>query len=259
VYPVHRLDRQTGGVLLFALDSDSTRKVQQQFVSHDVDKSYLSLVRGFTEDQGTIDRPLKTDRGNMQDALTHYKTVQRFEVPIAMGKFNSSRYSLVEVTPKTGRTHQIRRHFAHISHPIIGDRRHGCNRQNNLFRDHELLGLQTMLLHASSLKFKHPETSVEMMLNADLQTPFRMIVDALTAISLSSEEIMEKMAQESALRDEEKRVCAASSETKRDDDDAICSLDGDTGESVAKRQRVYASEGGEKNVDGSTTGRGSTS
>jgi hypothetical protein len=161
--------------------------MQKQFLNYEVQKTYLTLVRGFTEEVGSIDYALKTDKGNSQEAISHYTTLQRFEVPISLGKFSTSRYSLVEVKPKTGRTHQIRRHMAHISHPIIGDRRHGCNRQNNLFRDHAILGLDTMLLHASSLTFTHPVTDVEICLHAELQTPFQLIVDKLGAMSVPSE------------------------------------------------------------------------
>lgn len=184
---MHRLDRQTGGVLLFALDTNINSLLQQQFMNYEVQKTYLTLVRGFTEDEGSIDYALKTDKGTVQEAISDYTTLRRFEVPIALGKFTTSRYSLVQVKPKTGRTHQIRRHFAHIAHPIIGDRRHGCHRQNNLFRDHDLLGLETMLLHASSLTFTHPVTKVEVSLQAELQTPFQAIVDKLGDMSVPSD------------------------------------------------------------------------
>lgn len=182
---MHRLDRQTGGVLLFALDPNINSLMQQQFMNYDIQKTYLALVRGFTEDKGSVDKALKTEKGHVQEALTHYTTLKRFEVPIAVGKFSSSRYSLVEVKPKTGRTHQIRRHFTHISHPIIGDRRHGCNRQNNLFRDNALLGIGTMFLHASALTFIHPITEVEVAVQAELQEPFQQILEKLGAMSAS--------------------------------------------------------------------------
>lgn len=187
VYPAHRLDRQTGGVLIFALDSDVNSAMQQQFLNCKVQKTYITLVRGFTHDAGTIDYALKTEKGTVQEALTTYSTIRRFEVPIALGKFSTSRYSLVRVTPRTGRNHQIRRHFAHIAHPIIGDRRHGCHRQNNLFRDHDQLGLDTMLLHASLLTFSHPMTGADLSIGAELQSPFQAIVDRLDMMSPPSD------------------------------------------------------------------------
>ena len=170
-------------MLLFALNSETNGKMQKQFINHDVTKTYVSIVRGYTDDNGIIDYPLKTDSGKLQDAVTHYSTIERFEIPIPLGKFKTSRYSFVEVQPMSGRTHQIRRHFAHISHPIIGDRRHGCNRQNNLFRNEEKLGLETMLLHSSSLTFRHPSTDEVMTVSAEMQGPFQDILDKLRAMT----------------------------------------------------------------------------
>ena len=170
-------------MLLFALNSETNGKMQKQFINHDVTKTYVSIVRGYTDDNGIIDYPLKTDSGKLQDAVTHYSTIERFEIPIPLGKFKTSRYSFVEVQPMSGRTHQIRRHFAHISHPIIGDRRHGCNRQNNLFRDEEKLGLETMLLHSSSLTFQHPSTDEVMTVSAEMQGPLQDILDKLRAMT----------------------------------------------------------------------------
>ncbi|MFN5147503.1 MAG: pseudouridine synthase, partial [Flavobacteriia bacterium] len=126
VYPVHRLDRKTGGVLLFALNETTNSLMQQAFMNKEVAKKYLSLVRGFTDDEGTIDHPLTNEAGKVQDAVTHFRTVNRYSIPISSGTFPTSRYSLLEVDPETGRMHQIRKHFAHIFHPIIGDRPHGC-------------------------------------------------------------------------------------------------------------------------------------
>ncbi|HEY0111098.1 MAG TPA: pseudouridine synthase, partial [Fibrella sp.] len=138
VYPVHRLDRKTGGVLLFALTEALNSAMQQQFAEGRVHKTYLAIVRGYTPDELAIDYPLRRDDGDgkpgtLQEAFTSMKTVQRTEVPIPFGKHATSRYSLVELTPTTGRMHQLRKHMAHVLHPIIGDRPHGCNKQNKLF------------------------------------------------------------------------------------------------------------------------------
>ena len=146
VYPVHRLDRKTAGVLLFALNEDIHKALQKQFAERDVEKTYLAIVRGYTEDQGLIDYALTNDKGKVQEAQTAYKTLARTEIDLPFGKHTTSRYSLVEARPHTGRMHQLRKHFAHILHPIIGDRPHGCNKQNKLFK--EKWKMTTMLLHA---------------------------------------------------------------------------------------------------------------
>ena len=132
VYPCHRIDRKTGGALLFALDENMLSLMQQQFAQNKVKKKYLAIVRGYTDDTGSIDYQLINDKGKTQDALTHYITISRSELNIPSGNFLSSRYSLGELQPQTGRFHQIRKHLAHIMHPIIGDRPHGCNKQNQV-------------------------------------------------------------------------------------------------------------------------------
>ena len=174
VYPVHRLDRKTGGVLLFALNEQVNSQLQQAFMNKEVSKKYLAIVRGFTPEKGTIDYPLTTDDGKTQDAVTHFRTQQQFEIPVPSGKFETSRYSLVEVTPETGRMHQIRKHFAHIFHPIIGDRPHGCNKQNKLFL--EKWNMNTMLLHASELQFTHPVRKEFISISAELQQEFGRVM-----------------------------------------------------------------------------------
>ena len=129
VYPNHRLDRKTGGVLLFGLNEDVHRAMQQQFAERQVKKKYLAIVRGFTDDEQTIDYSLKRENGTSQNAITNYITLDRVELDIPLGPHQTSRYSLLEINPLTGRYHQIRKHLAHIHHPIICDRPHGCNKQ----------------------------------------------------------------------------------------------------------------------------------
>lgn len=148
VYPVHRLDRKTSGVLLFAKNPAANRHFQQMFMHRQIDKTYLALVRGYAPEEGIIDYPLKEGEKS-QEAQTKYRRLRTYEIPWAQGKFSSARYSLVELTPLTGRYHQLRKHMAHIFHPIIGDRPHGCNKQNRLWL--EKIGLKEMLLHASLL------------------------------------------------------------------------------------------------------------
>ncbi|NEU68523.1 pseudouridine synthase [Spirosoma agri] len=177
VYPVHRLDRKTGGVLLFALHEAMNSAMQKQFADGLVAKTYLAIVRGYTPDEQTIDYPLRRDDGVVQDAVTVLKTLQRTEIPLAFGKHATSRYSLVELTPSTGRMHQLRKHMAHILHPIIGDRPHGCNKQNKLFLDQ--FSMNTMLLHANHLAFTHPQTGDHISINAPLQAEFKRMMQTL--------------------------------------------------------------------------------
>ena len=177
VYPVHRLDRKTGGVVLFGLSESMNQVLQMQFADGKVSKKYHAIVRGYTEDSGEIDYPLMRDDGLMQEAFTAFATLARVEVPIAFGKHLTSRYSLVELSPKTGRMHQLRKHMAHILHPIIGDRPHGCNKQNKLFA--EQFGMNTMLLHALELEFRHPVTGKQTKIRADYQSEFLRMLDVL--------------------------------------------------------------------------------
>lgn len=177
VYPIHRLDRKTGGILLFALDEQTHRSMQKLFADNEVKKSYKAIVRGFTESKGIIDYALKRDDGKIQEALTHYCTLQKTEIDVPFGKFNTSRYSLVEVRPQTGRMHQIRKHFAHILHPIIADRPHGCNKQNKMFK--ERFNLTTMLLHAYSIEFTHPKTGADIHISAPPNSEFRRMLNML--------------------------------------------------------------------------------
>lgn len=170
VNPVHRLDRKTGGILLFALNKEAEIKMHQQFSEGLVHKKYLAIVRGYTPDNEDIDYPLKKDSGLLQEAFTSYITLKRAEIQMPFRGHNTSRYSLVEAEPTTGRMHQLRKHFAHILHPIIGDRKHGCNKQNKLFK--ETWEMTTMLLHASCLSFKHPVNGNPVFIDAPLHQEF---------------------------------------------------------------------------------------
>lgn len=183
VYPTHRLDRKTSGVLLFALDEETNRKMQQLFMNQGVSKTYRALVRGFIPENGTIDYALTTDDGKTQDAVTHYERMETFELPIPFGKHATSRYSLVKLDPETGRMHQLRKHLAHIFYPIIGDRPHGCNKQNRFFL--EQWQMNKMLLHAEEISFMHPVTDVEVFIRADYSTAFQNILTEFKVSTLS--------------------------------------------------------------------------
>lgn len=170
VNPAHRIDRKTGGVLLFALDKATEIAMQQQFMENRVQKKYLAIVRGYTPDREEIDYPLRKENGTLQEAFTVYSTLQRAEIEMPFGAHATSRYSLLEVSPQTGRMHQIRKHLSHVFHPIIGDRTHGCNKQNKLFK--EKWEMTTMLLHASWLSFTHPISNAVTTIEAPLQAEF---------------------------------------------------------------------------------------
>ncbi|HEV7350071.1 pseudouridine synthase [Telluribacter sp.] len=170
VYPVHRLDRKTGGVLLFALNEEMNPTMQVLFAEGKIHKQYLAIVRGHTPDTLEIDYPLRREDGVVQEAFTGLKTLQRTEIEVPLGQHPTSRYSLVELTPTTGRMHQLRKHMAHVFHPIIGDRPHGCNKQNRLFK--ERFSMTTMLLHAQHLHFQHPASGEPIYIQAPLLPEF---------------------------------------------------------------------------------------
>lgn len=177
VHPVHRLDRKTSGVLLFTLDKDTLRDLSEQFALRQTEKTYWAILRGYSPDEGIIDYALTNDKGKSQEAVTQYKTLQHTEIDLPFGDHLTSRYSLVEAKPVTGRMHQLRKHFAHIHHPIIGDRPHGCNKQNKLFL--EKWQMSTMLLHAAHLGIKHPVTEESLNLVADYQPEFDRMLAVL--------------------------------------------------------------------------------
>lgn len=166
VWPVHRLDKGTSGVLLFALKAEVARTLGQAFESGEgLQKTYRAVVRGWPADAGLIDHPLKrmpddmrTERTEVQPAQSRFATLRRFELPIphsqAQQGFASTRCAEVALEPLTGRRHQLRRHMKHIAHPIIGDATHGKGPLNRAVA--ELMGLQRLWLHAESLELPHP-------------------------------------------------------------------------------------------------------
>jgi len=177
VYPAHRLDRKTGGVLLFSLNKETDQYLQKSFQEHQIDKKYLAVLRGFAPEKGLIDYPLKKENGTIQEAQTSFRLLAKSELDIPFGKFPTSRYSLVEANPLTGRMHQLRRHFAHIFYPIIGDRPHGCNKQNKFWKEN--YQMDTMLLHASELTFKHPLSGETVHVKSTIQSDFQKVLGIL--------------------------------------------------------------------------------
>ena len=175
VHPTHRLDRKTGGVLLFGKSRRALTLISNQFQSRTVLKSYLAIVRGLTNNKGVIDYPLKNESGKIQEAITYYQTVSKTELNYPSACHPTSRYSLVRLFPYTGRMHQIRKHMAHIMHPIIADRPYGCNKQNKIFK--EKFDMMTMLLHASTLGFEWEGEAIE--IHASLQYEFKRMLNVL--------------------------------------------------------------------------------
>ncbi|MGB1508193.1 MAG: pseudouridine synthase [Crocinitomicaceae bacterium] len=183
VHPIHRLDRKTSGVLLFTFDKNTLHSMQNLFNEGKVRKEYHAIVRGFTDESGKIDYALVNDKGLTQSARTIYITHKKWEITKSFGRYKTSRYAYVHVFPETGRMHQIRKHFAHIFHPIIGDRPHGCNKQNRFFKRE--FNLMEMLLHAKSYSFEHPVTSDKIIIQAPIRNEFMRIVSLLDELDIT--------------------------------------------------------------------------
>jgi len=149
IYPFHRLDRKTTGVLAFGLTKEYASICAEKFREQTTTKVYYAIVRGWVIEPMLIDYPLVNEKGVSQEALTEVVPIQQAEIPIADQRFPTSRYTLVKLLPKTGRMHQLRKHMSHIFHPIIGDRPHGCNKQNRLWKNH--FDYTEMTLHARFL------------------------------------------------------------------------------------------------------------
>lgn len=175
-FPIHRLDYKTTGVVIFAKDKSEVAVYQDLFLNKSVTKKYLALVRGWTDDHLKINSPIsppKTEKQRMpkdkityKPALSLLQTLKKTEVPIPLGRYESQRYSLVELTPVTGRTHQLRKHMNHIHHPIIGDHKYGDRHHNRLFE--EKWELSQLFLHAHSIVFKCPFSQENIEIKAGL-------------------------------------------------------------------------------------------
>lgn len=169
VHPIHRLDRPTSGALVFAFDPETAGRLQDHFREKTIQKRYLALVRGVTDEEGVIDHPVprKLKGADRVDAVTRFA-----RLGVAL-----DRYSLVEAYPETGRLHQIRRHMKHLSHPLIGDTRYGDGKENRRFRSD--FGLLRLALHAAELRFRHPHSGAPLRIEApppdDLRVPLERL------------------------------------------------------------------------------------
>ncbi len=181
VYPVHRLDKPTSGVLLFALSKEAAKDLSLLFRENKVQKEYMAVVRGYTEEKAEIDHPLKQmldtkeekEKGiskEAQEAQTSYVRLATVELPYPVSRYPVARYSLVKLFPHTGRKHQLRRHMKHIFHPIVGDTKHGRGEHNKLFR--EKFDCHRLLLHSNRVSFNHPVTKEEIVIEAGVDEIF---------------------------------------------------------------------------------------
>ncbi len=188
VYPAHRLDKPTAGIMLLALDPELAALLTAAFTENRVRKTYLAVVRGWLEGEGRIDYALReeldpmTDRQARRDkppqsAVTDWRCLGRVELPYPVGRYSSARYSLLELRPQSGRKHQIRRHLKHIFHPVVGDTTHGDGRHNRFFRSH--LDCHRLLLAALRLELEHPLSGQPLDLRTAPDIEFRRVLAAL--------------------------------------------------------------------------------
>lgn len=185
VYPIHRLDKPTSGVLLFALTKEIAQQMSEAFRNNEIKKEYISVVRGYTEEEGVIDHPLKQmldtkaqkEAGIIkeeQEAKTLYKRLAVIELPYEVSRYPVARYSLVKLYPQTGRKHQLRRHMKHIHHHMIGDTKHGRGEHNILFR--EKFNCHRLLLHSHRVTFVHPMSKEKVVIEASIDELFQYLL-----------------------------------------------------------------------------------
>ncbi|MFO0012277.1 MAG: pseudouridine synthase [Planctomycetota bacterium] len=203
VYPIHRLDRPTAGLVVFGLHREAAAELGRLFQDRQMTKHYQALVRGFVEGALVVDQPLDDQiddwltatshrepgssgecKPRSLDAITEIRALERFEVDWPTADFPTSRFTLVEIQPHTGRWHQIRRHLNHIAHPVIGDHRHGDHRWNQRF--FAKTGIYRMMLTAMRLDFRHPFTHEPMSLWVPRGGDFDRAVIHLRSIACTS-------------------------------------------------------------------------
>src|SRR5690349_11521757 len=177
LFLAHRLDRATSGVLLVARSASVAAALGEQFMGRAVQKQYLAVVRGWPEPtEAVVDYALPGSRetGPRREARTRYRRLATVEVPIALGRYPQQRYALMLAEPESGRFRQIRKHMAHIHHPVVGDCQHGRGDHNRLYKQY--FGCHRMLLHAWRLRFVHPLSSAPMVLEAPLDHAFARLL-----------------------------------------------------------------------------------
>jgi len=186
VYPVHRLDKPTSGVLLFALSPDTARLLSEQFAANSVSKDYLAVVRGWCPREGVIDHAIRDKPDKLADrprqvappareAQTAYHRLATVELPYAVDRYPQSRYSLVALQPRQGRTHQLRRHMKHLGYPMIGDAKHGKGVHNRFFQSQ--FGCGRLLLTCTAMTLQHPASGTGLALRAAVGDSFADIIN----------------------------------------------------------------------------------
>lgn len=193
VYPVHRLDKGTSGALVLALDREAATLLSQAFATRSVTKTYVALVRGWPDASGTIDRALAAVEDERigessrvpRDAVTTFRRLATYELPVRVDRYPTSRYALLELAPLTGRRHQLRRHLAGASHPIVGDSTYGKGRHNRLFA--ERYGVRRLLLACTGIEFEStPGGTGPLRVAAPLAAEFASLLTALGSVEAGS-------------------------------------------------------------------------
>ena len=175
MHPIHRLDRKTSGVLVLAKRKEEVSIFQELFNTNNITKTYLGVVRGFAPNKLIIDSPVKNpDTQVYKDAETLCELISTIQTEIPVHPYDSSRYSLIKLTPQTGRMHQLRIHMNKISHPIVGDYKYGDRFHNRMFENE--FNCHKLFLHAYSIKFKHPLTNKSIQLTAELPKDWFVIL-----------------------------------------------------------------------------------
>ncbi len=187
VYPVHRLDRATSGIVIFAKSSAVAALLSQMFANREVSKTYRALVRGHCEPHGVIATPLISARGRNkpkghpfrepQEANTEFECLQRYDIPMVSDRYPTTRCSLVNAKPTTGRYHQIRRHFNYISHPVIGDSSHGDTRQNRFYK--KQFACDRLMLAAVAIELEHPIRQQRVRISCPPESAFAAVLQNL--------------------------------------------------------------------------------
>jgi tRNA pseudouridine65 synthase len=164
-FPIHRLDRKTSGIILLASKKEYVSAFQALFTNKQIKKIYYGVVRGYSQENRIIDSPVKgRDALVYKEAETHLKRLDKIELNIPVKPYDSSRYSLVELTPTTGRMHQLRIHMNKLSTPLINDAKYGDKNHDTMYR--EQFGWTNLFLHAGSLAFTHPFSNQELFLKS---------------------------------------------------------------------------------------------
>ncbi len=188
IFPVHRLDKPTSGVMIFALNSIAAEQLASQFRVNEVQKKYIALVRGHLKQEQLLDYPLKEEldaiadkhssqERTAQQAQTWLHPVEYIEIPVRVDRYPTTRYSLVYASPKTGRKHQIRRHLRHLNHPIIGDVAHGCGEHNKYFE--QRFQKRRLFLSCLQMTFFHFELNKSISVQSEICEDFKNVLQDL--------------------------------------------------------------------------------